>query len=102
MQPPLIIETSRLRLRRPTRDDAGAIFTQYAQDAEVTKYLTWRPHENIERTFAFLRCCILAWEESAAFPGIITQRDEQRLLGMIELRIRGHCADLGYVLARPY
>ena len=48
MRPPEVLETDRLRLRVPTLEDAPEIFLQYAQDPEVTKYLTWRPHQSIE------------------------------------------------------
>jgi RimJ/RimL family protein N-acetyltransferase len=36
--PPEVIETPRLTLRPPLMADAEAIFTAYAQDAEVAKY----------------------------------------------------------------
>jgi [ribosomal protein S5]-alanine N-acetyltransferase len=102
MRPPEIIETARLRLRPPTLEDAGVIFTQYAQDPEVTRYLTWRPHENIEVTRAFLRRCVQCWQEGSAFPWVMTRKNDGALLGMIELRIEGFRADIGYGIARPY
>lgn len=101
-RPPATLETARLRLRPPTLDDAEAIFAGYAQDPEVTRYLTWRPHPILDATRGFLRRCIAAWDEGTAFPWVITASDDGRLLGMIELRPDGHRADLGYVLARPH
>jgi RimJ/RimL family protein N-acetyltransferase len=83
-------------------DDALAIFTQYAQDAEITKYLPWRSHQTLDVTHDFLQRCLTVWEQGTAFPWVITQKEDGRLLGMIELRIRGHLADLGYVVARQY
>jgi RimJ/RimL family protein N-acetyltransferase len=50
MKPPEVIKTERLRLRRSVLEDAEAIFAEYAQDSEVTTYLTWRPTGNIEDT----------------------------------------------------
>src|SRR5712691_9514550 len=102
MTPPNIIETWRLHLRPPVMDDATAIFAQYAQDPEVTKYLEWRPHQNIAATRDFLRRCLAVWERGTAFPWVITRKEDNQLLGMVELRIGGHRADLGYVVARPY
>ena len=49
-----IIETARLILRRAVIDDAEIMFRNWANDAEVTKYLTWPPHENIDVTKALL------------------------------------------------
>ena len=102
MMPPNIVETSWLHLRPPVMDDATAIFAQYAQDPEVTKYLEWRPHQNIETTRDFLRRCLIVWEQGTAFPWVITRKNDQQLLGMIEMRINQYRADLGYLVARPY
>ncbi len=38
--------TDRLVLRPIAPEDAGPIFDAYAQDAEVTRFLTWRPHRS--------------------------------------------------------
>lgn len=43
-----MIETERLILRRFTVDDAEAMFRNWASDPEVTKYLTWPAHSNVE------------------------------------------------------
>ncbi len=97
-----IVETSRLRLRSPSMDDASAIFTLYAQDPEVTKYLVWRPHQSIETTRDFLRRCAAVREHGTVFPWVITRKEDDQLLGMVELRVDGYRAELGYVLARPF
>ena len=99
--PPRKLQTARLQLRIPSMDDADAIFKSYAQDEQVTKYVIWSPHVSIEITREFLRRCIGVWEEESAFPWIIIRRDENYVIGMVELRIEGHKADLGYVIARP-
>ena len=41
------IETTRLILRRAVREDAKAMFRNWASDPEVTKYLTWPVHDSI-------------------------------------------------------
>ncbi len=102
MKPPEIIETERLRLRPPAREDAAAIFEQYAQDAEVTKYLVWRPHRSIEETQDFLRRCLSVREQASAFPWVICRKSDGRLIGMVEIRLGSYKSDLGYVLAREF
>ena len=102
MRPPEIIETARLRLRQPTLEDAPALFERYTQDPDVTRYLTWRPHTNVSQTEAFVQRCLAVWAEGEAFPWVLEGRGETLPIGMVELRIRRHMADLGYVLARPY
>jgi len=102
MKPPELIETPRLRLRLPEIGDAGAIFEQYAQDAEVTRYLTWKPHRSREETVGFLKGVLSAWRERSAYAWVITRKPDHCLLGMIALRLEGHKANLGYVLTRAY
>ena len=41
------IETPRLILRAFRREDAPAMFRNWANDPEVTKYLTWKPHTDV-------------------------------------------------------
>jgi RimJ/RimL family protein N-acetyltransferase len=102
MKPPEIIETERLRLRPPVMEDAEAIFERYAQDTEVTKYLTWRPHRSIEETQDYLRRCLSVWEQASAFPWVICRKSDGQFIGMVEIRLGDHKSDLGYVLAREF
>src|SRR3712207_2240028 len=98
MRPPETIETARLLLRPPRMDDAQAIFEGYARDGEVSRYMTWRPHNDVEETKAFLRRCLAVWADGSAFPWAIVHKDDARLIGMVEIRIREHRVDLGYGL----
>lgn len=94
------ITTERLSLRWPVEADAEEIFVRYAQDPEVTRYLTWRPHTSIKDTLDFHKKSTVDREEGRAFPWLIRSRETRLVLGMIGLRIEGHIAHLGYVLAR--
>lgn len=102
MKPPTLIETPRLRLRLPEIADAQAIFEQYAQDTEVTRYLIWQPHQSMEETIQFLKRELAAWQEGTSFSWVITRKPDNQLLGMIAFRIEGYKANLGYVLAKAY
>lgn len=92
--------TPRLRTRPPRPDDAEAIFRGWATDADVIRYLTWRPHQRIEETAQFIAGCVDAWSGLARRAWVITPFDADSCIGMIELRITGQRAELGYVLAR--
>lgn len=48
------IETPRLILRQFVADDAEAMYTRWASDPEVTRYMSWLPHQNLEETRAIL------------------------------------------------
>jgi ribosomal-protein-alanine N-acetyltransferase len=102
LKPPQEFETARLRLRVPELDDAEDIFNLYAQDKQVTRFLTWKPHDSIEETRRFLERCIGVWADCLAFPWVIEARDSGQLIGMIEVEFDGHRAELGYVLAKAF
>lgn len=98
--PPEAFQTQRLRLRKPAMQDAEPIFQSYAQDAEVTKYLTWRPNRSIDETRQFIRSCLDGWKEGKSFHWAVIGEEDRRLLGMISARVEGHKWELGYVLTR--
>jgi RimJ/RimL family protein N-acetyltransferase len=102
MKPPATFETARLRLRPPVMDDAPIIFATWAQDPEVSRYVTWPPHRSVDDSRDFLRYCADGWAKHGPFAWAIDLREGHRLVGTIELRPQGHRVELGYVLARPY
>jgi ribosomal-protein-alanine N-acetyltransferase len=99
---PVKFETDRLLLRQPRLADANAIFQNYAADPEVTRYLTWRTCLDRSEVCVFLQSSLAKWDSGEAFSWAITQRGEDRVIGMIGCRIREHAADIGYVLSRSY
>jgi RimJ/RimL family protein N-acetyltransferase len=102
MELPRKLETARLILREPRLSDASAIFEGYTQDAEVAKYLVWRPHQAISETNAFLADCVDGWDARTRPPYVLTLAAEDTAIGMLEARPRAHLVDVGYVLARRY
>jgi RimJ/RimL family protein N-acetyltransferase len=82
--------------------DAKAIFEEYAADAEVTRYLTWTPHEAEETVTEFLKVILSRAESGEEFSWVLTTHDSDRAIGMLGARIRGHKVDIGYVLGRAH
>ena len=102
MNPPERIETERLTLRKPRRDDVPAIFSAYAQDLEVTRYMTWRPHKNVGETYRIVELMLKLWEGGEAYSYVITLKNLDSAIGMIAMHLEGFKVSIGYVLARPY
>jgi len=95
-------ETTRLILRPIAPDDAPAIFTGYAQDPEVVRFLIWRPHQDLAETQAYIAGCTAAPADRSRTYALIGRGDGP-LLGAFALRRpEPHRLDCGYVLARPY
>ena len=98
---PAVIHTPRLVLRRPTPADADAVFTRYASDPEVTRFLGWPRHTSIEQTRAFIAFSDAEWERWPCGPYLICAGADGVLLGGTGLAFEMPSrAVTGYVLAR--
>jgi RimJ/RimL family protein N-acetyltransferase len=101
MQHLATIETERLFLRRPERDDLITIFQRYASDPEVTRFLAWPRHRSLADTEAFLAFSDAEWQRWPVGPYLILSGDDGTLLGATGLRfVTASLAETGYVLAR--
>src|SRR3972149_1396273 len=101
MYAPEHLMTTRLLLRRPSVRDADAIFVGYAQDPEVTRYLTWQPHETLGETQDFLARAEADFREGRRYAYAITLPPSDECIGVIALsRDNAFCMHLGYVLRR--
>jgi len=96
------LETGRLIIRPIARGDALAIFALYAQDPEVVRYLTWRPHRRLGDTENYVDRC-LAMPATMSRTYALVARAQRRLVGALDLRRPDlHRIDCGYVLGRPF
>jgi ribosomal-protein-alanine N-acetyltransferase len=101
MKAPERVETKRLVLRIPAMSDAEAIFSRYASDPEVTKYLSWPRHQSLEDTHAFLQFSESEWSRWPAGAYLVESRTDQRLLGSTGMGFESmSVAVTGYVLAK--
>ncbi len=98
---PETLTTERLFIRRPQLDDAELLFTRYASDVSVTRYLGWARHERVEQTLEFLQFSNRKWEQDHVGPYLIFDEMDNRLLGGTGLECESAgLASTGYVLAR--
>lgn len=95
------IETERLILRRVKKEDAEAIFNNWANDNRVTKNLTWPTHANIDVTNLVLDKWLEEYNNEHAYKWGIQLKDSDELIGMIDVvknTIRDERCEIGYVL----
>ena len=91
--------TPRLHLRPIAPRDAKPIFDGYAQDCEVTHFLTWRPHTTLSQTEAYVADCMAA---TSSRTYVLEERSSERVIGTFAVRrTNRHAFDVGYVLERP-
>lgn len=97
------LETERLLLRPWRMEDAEDMFYGWANDPEVTKYMTWNPHENIEQTKALLSQWMELYKKPERIAFAITLKDSNTLIGGVD--VVGYIDGvpvIGYDLAKKY
>ena len=99
---PETLETARLTLRRPVAEDASLVYTTYASDGEVTRYLGWPRHTHVEDTRAFVAFSDSEWVKWGCGPYIAFSQEESGLLiGSTGLAFETpEVAQTGYVVRR--
>jgi len=97
---PLLL-TPRLQLRPPRDVDTTEVFHCYASDPDVTRYVGWPRHRDIDDTRAFITFAKAEWQRWPAGPLLIESREDGRLLGSTGLAFEtADIASTGYVLAK--
>ena len=99
------IETERLILRRFELTDAEAMYENWCQYEDVTKYLSWIPHQNIEETKTLLRDWINSYKKAHTYHYLIVHKKNQVAIGSmgcVSFSVRNESCEVGYCLARAY
>ena len=100
-----LLETERLILRPFRAEDGEAMFRNWAHDPEVTKYLTWQPHENAGASHAIAAL----WERESGKPdfyqwAIVPRGQEEPIGSLSVVRLREDIdeAEIGYCMSKAY
>ena len=93
------IKTERLLLRRFTPEDAQPMFERWANDEQVTRYLTWDPHGTMEVTKERVAAWCAGYEKADFYLWAIELDGE--LVGSISVvnyDERSQRAEIGYCM----
>ena len=98
------IETERLILRQARIQDAEPMFRNWANDPEVTKFLTWPPHGNIEITKKLLTSWIESYEREDYYQWMIVLKETGEPIGSIMANTTGRAqsAHIGYCIGKAW
>jgi [ribosomal protein S5]-alanine N-acetyltransferase len=95
-----VLNGSRVTLRAPTIDDAEPLFERIASDPEVTRYLSWSPHPNVDETRRVITDFFNVGDETT---WLIELRDGGGPIGVCGWRRpHPHTVELGYCLGRQW
>ncbi len=100
-----MIETHRLILRKFTIGDAEDMFSNWASDPEVTKFLTWPAHTSVEISRMVLNDWIPRYEDGGYFNWAIEWKESGHVIGdisVVKLNEAAESADIGYCMSRAF
>lgn len=99
------IETERLLLRRFCIDDAESMFNNWADDSEVTKYLSWSPHGSINVTKNIISSWLNQYHKLNCYNWAITLKTDSAAIGsitVVKILESSATAEVGYCLSRKH
>ena len=97
------IVTERLILRKYALYDAEAVYENYANDAEVTKYLSWRPYKNVGEVRDFLSYRLIGDSRRNNYRWAI--EFERRVIGGVSAESvdeKNRSCEIGYCVGRGF
>jgi ribosomal-protein-alanine N-acetyltransferase len=93
--------SARIEYRRPALSDVEPIFTRYAADPDVTRYLAWPRHVTLHDTRVFIDFSDGEWRTWGCGPYLMTSLLSGDLLGSTGISFDSpDVGSTGYVVAR--
>lgn len=99
------INTDRLLLRKLEVADANDMFKNWATDSEVTKFLSWKPHDNVEETKEIIKQWTLEYENDDNYNWAIVLKDVGEVIGeisLVRMDEKHYSCEVGYCMSRKY
>ena len=101
----VILETPRLILRRARREDAEAMFRNWASDPEVTKFLTWPTYVRVEDAYPILDIWTAGYAALSFYHWMIVSKETGEPIGSIGIvseNEQAGKAEIGYCIGRAW
>ncbi|MDE7259818.1 MAG: GNAT family N-acetyltransferase [Lachnospiraceae bacterium] len=101
----ILLETNRLILRKFVIEDSEAMYNNWASEDEVTKFLTWPTHSDVEVTRAVLSSWIADYNKADFYNWAIELKEIGEVIGNISVvRVKENieCAEFGYCMGTKW
>lgn len=99
------LDTKKLTLRQFNINDAEDMFINWANDPEVTKYLSWLPHGSLEVTKDILNSWINNYHNLEFYNWAISLRNINRVIGsisVVKFFNQNLTCEIGYCISKSY
>ncbi len=98
------IETKRLTLRKFQANDAADMYYHYCSDPEVTRFMTWPAHRNLEITNRVLSSWLDQYDEKTYMWAIVS-KDIHEVIGTIsvtQMDTKAKSCEIAYAIGQNY
>ena len=99
------LETDRLILRQFKPEDAESMFNNWASDSEVTRFLTWQAHSDVNVTRELLKDWISRYTDLSYYNWIIELKESHEVVGSIsavKVDDKKEAVDMGYCMGKAW
>ena len=99
------LETERLILRKFRLDDAEDMFRNWASSPDVTKYLIWKPYQNVDDVKAYIQSRIDGYKNENFYDWVIEYKEYGQAvgsIGVVEVKEQTRCTVIGYCIGKDY
>lgn len=98
------IYTLRLKLRKLKEDDTLAMYSNWANDKDVTRFLTWDYHRNVESSKLIINMWLNEYNDNNTYRWGIELKENNELIGMIDVvhYDENNNPVIGYVIGKKY
>jgi [ribosomal protein S5]-alanine N-acetyltransferase len=95
-----VLTGERITLRAPRLEDAEELFASVASDPEVTRYMSWTTHPDVDET---RRVITELFNVGGERTWLIELRNSGKIIGTCGFRpVQAHSMDFGYYLGRRW
>ena len=99
------IETERLILRRLRIEDAEKAYLNWCSSDNVSKYVTWNKHKDVEETKELFNIWSKEYEKNDTFRWIVEVKENHEVIGTIDVvkkDTKAMVAEIGYCYSEKY
>lgn len=99
------IETIRLKLRKFRLEDGRDMYSNWASDPEVCKFLSWGPYTDPVFCYRRVSVWVSSYTSSSTYVWAIELKGANTVIGSISVEISNDMTkscEVGYCIGRPY
>lgn len=99
------LESNRLLFRKASTSDSNAMFNNWANDKEVTKYLRWDSYKKEEDTIKFLNYLENSYKEDNFYNWMVIPKEERvpiGTIGAVNIDVNNNTVEIGHCYGRKF